>query len=471
MSETVVHLFAYRAGTHRASAEAALGAVWRGARERWAIAGPAAEGVPHDWPTDLEGPSGVRASARSAAGDALSVRCVDDVAILSMSVATPGGRGQGDDPVATLLPSRRGATFGAVVVRPSGGGPRTENDVVLRAAEVWLREEGPLDDVRANRTLVGGAATPEAWRASVWGDDDTLSPLVRYLLLAARLRHELSVWDGGKRLRAAIAEADTAVGALNEVLVREGGPTDEELAGDERRVAAAQVRRAGLVSTATRLEQIRRLADSAHAHLLALIPSTRGFVADDTGLADWFGLQLADDAATLAAVRVRAQEVDTLAAAAVQRRLLATQERARAGAEAADRRRERITLLQAGVVGALVFALTAIQSIGLRFDTVPEPVKYTLVAALTALTLWLSMLAVLLTLREGRGPVAAVVAASALLGGSLAALAGAVAMQGRPDPGVLAGLALGGAVVGGVLAVSVVRVRVRGRRVRRSAGH
>ena len=444
-SALVLHVFAYSRGVV-GSAEAELDEIRSRCSRWWGI-------------TETEGDG--------AAPDAVALRHIDDIAVLSLLVRCPHDR-SGDAPEDVLaelsdVAAEPGsaAVFGAVLLRYERRAAPDGNHAAVERHGVWLCEVGdPLDDARDRRELIGSGATFRAWSAKVWGageQDGAPSWAVRYFLHAARLRHEFRVWDGGRRLRAAVEDADEAVTELVDVLLRDAGPTDEELAGDERRVMAAQTRRAGLVSTTTRLDQIRRLVASAHAHLVALEPSTRGFAADDSGLAEWFGRELADDAAFLAAVRERAREVDTLAAAAVQRRLLASQERQRTEADTATRRRERIVLLQAGLVGAIVLALTAIQSLGVSFASVPNTVKYALVAALSALALWLSMVAVLLTLREGRGVVAASITASVVLGGSLAVLGGTLADQEQPDPGLLVALGLGGAVAGGILAAAAVR--------------
>jgi hypothetical protein len=194
---------------------------------------------------------------------------------------------------------------------------------------------------------------------------------------------------------------------LLEILTRPSGPTLTELSGDEQSVAQAQARRARLLVVASQLKQMRHAVEIAGSNMYAAGTADGGLFDDDRRLYDWFTAQLADDASLSQATGERAREVDTLADAAVRRRLLALQERERESRELAheqerrttedaQRRRDRINFAQAAVVGAVLLALAAIQSFDYK-KVVPEPGRPAVIAMLTALAVWLSVLTLLLT--------------------------------------------------------------------------
>jgi hypothetical protein len=113
----------------------------------------------------------------------------------------------------------------------------------------------------------------------------------------------------------------------------------------------------------------------------------RGLFADDRQLGEWFGQQLNDDALYLEAARERAEYVASSIDLLVQRGLQLRQEEL-------QQRQEHFNLALAGVLGAIVMVLTAIQSLQYSVP-LPPLIKPAVITTLGAVAL----LAALVTLR------------------------------------------------------------------------
>ncbi|MGW7415853.1 CATRA conflict system CASPASE/TPR repeat-associated protein [Streptomyces sp. NPDC054863] len=93
------------------------------------------------------------------------------------------------------------------------------------------------DDTRGERRfgVVGCARGEAALSDWAWlGPGHVLPPFAKYLLHAAKLRHQLRVWDGGRGMQELRQEADSALPSLLETVLPGPGTRDphhEELAG------------------------------------------------------------------------------------------------------------------------------------------------------------------------------------------------------------------------------------------------
>lgn len=484
----VVHIFAYAVGPGREAAQRYLAAVWSACAERLATTEPVpGSSVGIGFPADLDPHTGVVAHAHDPAGPGprfrAEVRLSVDGTTATLAIALdedwPTGRDRWHE-IATAAATHANpddvvGTAVVLLATVPAGTPRdaTDRAVIAAAAAVagtgWRvgPAAGPRDgarlaeilpevpdDGRAVRWIAAitaegsaGSRMPDL-RTWVWDRSPTgPAVLVSYLLLAARLRSEWRVWRHANGFGADIEEVDDAVRELMTILATPAAPSEKELDGQERRVAAAQQRRAGLVTVTTRLRQMRDLANSTHAYLAALITAPGGLFDDDARVADQFAVTLARDASRIDAVRERALEVDTLAAAAVQRRQLASQEEA-------ARRRERFNFLQAAIIGAVLLALAAFQSFKLDTGLQP-PANIAITVALTALAIWLSAFVVLLALTSRLlGAAVVVISTGVLVAATVAAVVTIGADPAAPGAAALTTTTGEGFVVGAVLAAA-----------------
>ncbi|MCZ7456247.1 CATRA conflict system CASPASE/TPR repeat-associated protein [Streptomyces sp. WMMC940] len=503
----VVHLFVPVGGPEQAVAEEYLRVVWRACAEELGMRLPViGTGVPAELPLRLPDGTGTIAARTGLPQHGLNqalLRRDHDVLTLSVLLepAHPTNWAELEERWTAVLPPPD-AVIGVALVflarlrdeadraAPSRelvaavraetpGGERLGGVAVHQDMAVW--ETGGADDRRAVRRLlvVGPAPADEEMSSWAWNSGDregSLVPLARYLQHAAKVRYELRVWQGGQDFHAVRLQVDAALDRLLELL------RQPESADAEQEVTEAQTHRARLVMVSSRLREMRRTVQIARANMSRAVPSLDGPFGDDHDMLDWFVMQLDDDAAYLDAARQRAHEVDTLADAAVQRRLLraqeeqrrlleqqrddqrAAQERQRVAEQQDQLRRERINLVQAAVVGTVLLALAAIQAFSYRVP-IPGPVQPAVIAALTSLALWLSTLVLRLTLPGRRRVQLVTVFTFAVWVGTLTwvAVAWSTSAGGSSaaGPGTTAGACLVGFAAAAVAATIFRRLRER----------
>lgn len=144
-----------------------------------------------------------------------------------------------------------------------------------------------------------------------------------------------------------------------------------------------QLRDAGLLWTLTRLQEMEQTADIARTNARRHAPACTGartgdtlFARDDATLS-WLVGQLGHDVKYLDALSRRATAVHAVASATVQ------------GALA--QRRDRLTVLQTSVIGALVMALASIQAF-MYSPPVPERLQGPVICLLTVIAVALPCL-------------------------------------------------------------------------------
>ncbi len=280
---------------------------------------------------------------------------------------------------------------------------------------VW--EASEPDDRRALRRIVvlAGADADRPLSGWTWVTEGrTLPRLGRYLLSAAKLRHQHRVWEReNPTFRQARRDADTTVDRLLDQVVDGAEASTAELVAVSRKVVGLQRGEVGLGRVVARLREMRRTVEIATANLTALGgPQTPGLFADDRALGAWLDQQLDDDQVYLQAARDRAGQVATLTDQMIRRRLQEDQ-------EDLQRRQDRFNLGLTGVVGAILMMLAAIQSLMYKPPLPPLAIP-AVVSALGALALWASLLVLRAAVPEPWWSQALVWLASGLLGATAA---------------------------------------------------
>ncbi|CAL9676805.1 hypothetical protein SUDANB105_07957 [Streptomyces sp. enrichment culture] len=314
------------------------------------------------------------------------------------------------------------------------------------------------DTTAAHRRLL--ALSPAAAEASLdrwlWsGPGPGLVPFTRYLLHACKLRYEHAVLVRDlSQLRSLAARADALCTSLTTDLEL-GTVPPERLRDTVRALTGLQASGSGLMVATSRLQVLDAAVRTAQQNMAramdaAPVPASPA-LCNDQQLIDWT-LQQADLERTyLQATADRVSHVVALAEAAVN-----------------DIRRERqeaLTLLQTSLLGSLVTALAATQS--LQYKPPLDASLYPpVIALLTAVALWLPA-AVLYWPPGSRASArwrAMDSLTSGLVGGSLAWVV--AEMSAQPSAGLSAAVALlAGATVAGMTWVLAAR---RTRRLRQA---
>lgn len=259
---------------------------------------------------------------------------------------------------------------------------------------VW--EASARDDGRVERRIVVVAAANCDAELSAWTwtrGDQEMTPFARYLLHTAKLRYQLRVWRDGQGFRPLRRETDHTVGTLLGMVVtsaqRMRSLSQAELLNASAQLVSLQARELGLVQRSSSLREMRRTVDIAASNAMALTGGAQveGLFAADRALAGWFAQQLDDDTTYLEAARERAKEIGGLTDQLVQR--------------GRQQRQERFNLGLTGIIGAIGISLATIQSLNY---TVPLPgsVKPAVVATLGALTLFVFLVVLRLTVPDRR---------------------------------------------------------------------
>jgi hypothetical protein len=275
-------------------------------------------------------------------------------------------------------------------------------DGVSTSGGLAVRElsAGP-DDRRLRRVVVvsppGGGDHLSSWAWSSGAPEP--APFARYLLHAAILRYELRVWLAGQHFRQLRQQADATLAELLPLLAEpadDTGPAAGLWDGYARRLDTLVADEAGLIGTTAELRAIRRTVQIAAANMVLAVRTeisdatlrAPGLFADDRNLAVWFEQQLDDDAEYLQAALYRASTIGALLDRSVQRR------------EA--RRRERFTLVQTAVLGAVVMILTATETLQYKVP-LPNGVQPAVIATLGAVTFYLPLVVVRLAIARRGG--------------------------------------------------------------------
>jgi hypothetical protein len=188
-----------------------------------------------------------------------------------------------------------------------------------------------------------------------------LRPLVRYLMHAAKVSYAARRCEQFGPVQALIRESDDRSRALLRDLVPTGSDAVPSLAGlmaasralDETRLGAG-----GLVWTITNLRQLHRTVEIATANLQLNAPDLEhdgaglSLVGRDVSAARLLAREIDNSLLYLEATRERADAARTMAEQVVGQKL--------------QERRDRLTLIQASVIGAVIMALTAVQALGYR---------------------------------------------------------------------------------------------------------
>lgn len=331
--------------------------------------------------------------------------------------------------------------------------------VVPQGFAVW--EASAARDDRIERRFAVLSAERHDAELSAWawlGAGRVLPPFARYLLHSARLRYQLRVWGAEPPSRHLRQEADAAIQRLLAIVMSSSGrpePGQRELIDAARNLVNLQARELGLVDRITRLREMCRSIDIALANFAVLggdpgaVPG--GFYADDRSLAEWFSARLDDEATYLEASLRRSEQATALADQFLQR--------------SRHRRQESVNLGLAGVVGAVLMSLAAIQALQYPLP-LPRPVKPAVVTTLGVFALLASLIVLRIVVPERPWPLRLVQVAIGTVAGSLAWV-GVSAVAGPAAGPVMTWLWAGAAFLVGT-ASAVVSTRVRQARGRDS---
>lgn len=228
-------------------------------------------------------------------------------------------------------------------------------------------------------TVVAPLSERDALDRWLWSDDrQGLVPFTRYLLHAAKLRYQQHVLVRDlPAVRKAIADAKNQCDELTADIHRRL-PADRlrEISG---RLAGAQSRERGLVDSLSRIRVMAGTVRIAARNMTAAlekpaIDELGSPLDNDRHIAAWLTDQLATEETYLVAMNERVSQVTGIVAAAVE--------------SAQKTRQESLTLLQTSLLGGLVTALAAIQSLEYKLP-IRLSVNAPLIAALTATAVWL----------------------------------------------------------------------------------
>jgi hypothetical protein len=256
-------------------------------------------------------------------------------------------------------------------------------------AAAWCRTdrrllawELPGDGTLAHRRLlaIAGAHNEPALDDWTWaGDGPGLPPLTRYLMHAAKLRYQHNVLQASMPdLRAVIARAERGCGVLDELLHTQEPPLRQLLEAD-RALSTAQTDQSGLIAALSDVQDMARTIHIAERNMTAALGDTTktapgGPPALDRDLVTWLDEQLRTEETYLHSAHRRVREVSRLAGTAIDQRQ--------------RQRQESLTLLQTSILGALLMALAAIQS--LQYKTpLPGPLLAPLICLLGTVALLL----------------------------------------------------------------------------------
>jgi uncharacterized membrane protein YsdA (DUF1294 family) len=237
--------------------------------------------------------------------------------------------------------------------------PHLPSDIQLgspheTADGLLLWEIAAEDDIHRRLLVLGPARAEETVDRWAWYEGGpALPPLTRYLSHAAAIRHEASLLHKAlPRLRTARARVDQGSAVLDHLL-RSPRPAETAVAAADQALSAMLTEESGLLiaeSDAADMAQTAAIARRAMVASLDLDTSrpAGGPPASDLEIASWLEEQVATELTYLRSAGRKAAELSRLASAVIEQRR--------------HRRQEKLTLLQASIVGALLMALAASQT-------------------------------------------------------------------------------------------------------------
>jgi hypothetical protein len=233
--------------------------------------------------------------------------------------------------------------------------------------------ELPDDDERRRRIVV--MAPPAAERALdqwVWyGSDRAVPPLTRYFVHAAVLRNQsLLLAEALPRLRTARDRAAEQCAKLAR-LVRSEQPSIADLSEAGRALSLVRTEQGGLITAEATADDMAQTVRAAARNMSAALGSP---LPPDQEIAGWLSDQLDTELTYLRSARRQADELARLGSAVIDQR---------------QRKRQQVlALLQASILGSLLMALAAIQSLEYRVP-LPGSLKAPLIVLLAAIALLL----------------------------------------------------------------------------------
>jgi hypothetical protein len=327
----------------------------------------------------------------------------------------------------------------------------------------WCRTAGgllvwelPVDEVYGHRRLLvmGDAADEPAMDRWTWlSDGRALPPLTRYLLHAAKLRYQERILAAAMpRLRAAVEKTERACDTLADLL-RTPEPSERQLRAAARDLGTVQAEQGGLITASADAGDMAATVRAARHNMdAALGPGIRcrpgGPFDRDQELAAWLAEQLHIELTYVDSALRKADQLTRLAAAVVDDRH--------------RRRQEALTLFQASVLGSLLMALAAVQSLQYKVP-LPGSLVAPLVCVLATVALVLPAGVLHWPRRGGPAPrmwrfVAGGAAAGAGLGWLAASVRWWVILALPAPPAWSMRLAAAGAVLAGLAAWVLVRL-------------
>lgn len=252
---------------------------------------------------------------------------------------------------------------------------------------VWRREEDPAREIVSHLYVLASAPLEDELDGWAWAVDGEsgLRPLTRYLLHASKARFEARQYAASGPVLGTVEVSDRHTRELLQEL--EPAASGRALAlGRVLRAAAlldrTQLGAQGMTWTLTGLRQLSRTVAIAasnmriHAPVVRRVGPGTSWPAADLAAAEALIAQADSDQVYLETTRERAEAARALASTIVGREM--------------DDRRGRLTLIQTSVLGALVTALAAVQSL-----TYTVPVSHVVqspsIALVTALALFLPL--------------------------------------------------------------------------------
>jgi hypothetical protein len=295
--------------------------------------------------------------------------------------------GIGDQSAATL--ATEAAAIARKVQADDAGSGLELSAVIEPGIAVWDME------VPWGRSVVALADHDTAAVLGEWcwvtGGKDDLGRLVRYFMHASKLRFEVSVFQRGiSELREQERKLDadlTEMFALHQQFESEGASSGQ-LINAQSRLGRAQGEAAGLLISITRLRDLRQTVEIAAHNLRAYQPhdvdpalSTMSPFARELALAEWLTHRVQHEIAYLESSRERVGEAQKL-----------TELRLQQISAAHGRTANLLTVLQTGLLGALLGTFSISNTLGAKFS-VPTSVRAAMMALVASIAFILPVLA------------------------------------------------------------------------------
>lgn len=306
-------------------------------------------------------------------------------------------RTDADDPRAV-------ADLVADAVPGATGGPNWRGRGVLTGDGVMLWEPGSTSDERAERRLLVLAGPDHEGALSAWlwtgsARSTALTPFTRYLLHAAKLRHQLRVWSSSS---ADVERARRQVDATTSEVLAALAATAELSQDAVDRLLGKCVRLEQMLTnlnrTGAQVRTVRRTSEIAISNRTAALgpqlAASGGLFADDAAVGTWLTAVLDDEIHYLETVRDSARDVVVAVRVATERRAAQLQRQQADLQEAREKsraeQRESFSLLQAALIGALAVLLSAVQSLEYH-PPIDERLHPAIIALISAVALALGL--------------------------------------------------------------------------------